>query len=162
MGEWKMTNNEVIFEAKRLIERIKLKYPDFVGKTATESDLAKLEKELQLKLPEWYIELYTTVPLINAEFGIQEDEHDEDYDGVSYIIWGGVDDIFDESTKYEPGISVLEDGFVFLASCSHGSGDPIYVKLSSKQQSVFRIYHDDHSKNQLAEDLTSLFKNAII
>ncbi|SDN28656.1 hypothetical protein SAMN05518871_104170 [Psychrobacillus sp. OK028] len=83
-------------------------------------------------MPEWYIELYTTVPLIDAEFGIQEDEPDEDYDGVSYIIWGGVDDIIDESTKYEPGISALEDGFVFLASCSHGSGDPIYAKLNSK------------------------------
>nr|WP_256371026.1 SMI1/KNR4 family protein [Psychrobacillus sp. OK028] len=111
---------------------MKLKYPDFVGKTATESDLTRLEKELKIKLPEWYIELYTTVPLIDAEFGIQEDEPDEDYDGVSYIIWGGVDDIIDESTKYEPGISALEDGFVFLASCSHGSGDPIYAKLNSK------------------------------
>lgn len=157
-----MTNNGIIIEAKRLIERIKLKYPDFVGKTASESELAKLERELKIKLPEWYIELYTTVPLIDAELGIQEDEPDEDYDGISYIIWGGVDDIIDESTKYEPGISGLKDGYVYLASCSHGSGDPIYFKLSSKQQSVFRIYHDDFSKNQLAEDFASLFKNAII
>jgi hypothetical protein len=162
MGVWIMKNNEAIIEAKRLVERIKLKYPDFVGKSATESDLAKLEKELKIKLPEWYIELYTTVPLIDAEFGIQEDEPDEDYDGFSYIIWGGVDDIINESKKYEPGISVIEDGFVFLASCSQGSGDPIYIKLNTKQPSVFRIYHDDYSKNQLADDLTSLFKNATI
>jgi hypothetical protein len=157
-----MTNNEMIIEAQKLVERIKLKYPEFVGKTASESELAKLERKLKIKLPEWYIELYTTVPIIDAELGIQEDEPDEDYDGVSYIICGGVDDIIDESTKYEPGISVLKDGYVFLASCSHGSGDPIYIKLSSKQPSVFRIYHDDFSKNQLAEDLASLFKNAII
>ncbi|MDQ0201865.1 SMI1/KNR4 family protein [Neobacillus ginsengisoli] len=157
-----MINNEIIIEAKRLVERIKLKYPDFVSKTASERELAKLERELKIKLPEWYIELFTTVPLIDAELGIQEDEPDEDYDGISYIIWGGVDDIIDESNKYEPGISVLKDGYVFLASCSHGSGDPIYIKLSSMQPSVFRIYHDDFSKNQLADDLTSLFKNAII
>ncbi|HHY72090.1 MAG TPA: SMI1/KNR4 family protein [Bacillus bacterium] len=157
-----MTNNEIIIGAKRLVERIMSKYPDFVGKTATESDLEKLEKELKIKLPKWYIELYTTVPLIDAEFGIQEDEPDEDYDGVSYIIWGGVDDIIDESTKYEPGISALEDGYVFSASCSHGSGDPIYIKLNSNLPSVFRIYHDDYSKNELADDLTSLFKSAII
>lgn len=56
MGVWKMTNNEIIIEAKRLIERIKSKYPDFVGKTATVSDLAKLETELKIKLPKWYIE----------------------------------------------------------------------------------------------------------
>jgi len=138
-----MKNNEVIIEAERLVERIKLKYPEFVGKTATKSELANLEKELKIKLPEWYIKLYTTVPLIDAEFGIQEYEPDEDYDGVSYIIWGRVDDIIDESTKYEPGISLIGDGYVFSASCSHGSGDPIYLKLSSKQPSVFRIYHDD-------------------
>ncbi|RHW43344.1 hypothetical protein D1B31_01360 [Neobacillus notoginsengisoli] len=157
-----MKHDEIIIQAKRLVERINLKYPDFLGKTAKESDLAKLEKELKIKLSEWYIELYTTAPLIEAEFGIQEDEPDEEYDGVSYIEWGGVDDIIKESTKYEPGISVIKDGFVFLASCSHGSGDPIYVKLSSKQPKVFRIYNDDYSKNQLAEDLVSLFKNAII
>lgn len=157
-----MTNNNIIIEAKKLEERIKLKYPDFIGKKATENELAKLEKELKIKLPEWYVELYKTVPLINAEFGIQEDEADEDYDGVSYMILEGIDDIINESTNYEPGMSVLEDGYIFFASCSHGSGDPIFINLSSKQPSVFRIYHDDYSKNQLAEDLTSLFKNAII
>jgi hypothetical protein len=52
-----MTNNEIIIEAKRLVERIKLKYPNFIDTTASESDLAKLEKELKIKLPEWYIEL---------------------------------------------------------------------------------------------------------
>ncbi|MFZ3591904.1 hypothetical protein ACOI1C_22535 [Bacillus sp. DJP31] len=113
-------------------------------------------------MPNWYIELYTTVPLIDAEFGVQEDEQDEDYDGISYMIWGGADDILEESTKYEPGISALKDGYVFVASCSHGSGDPIYVKLSSDAPRVYSIYHDDLTKAQLLENLASLFKNAII
>ena len=157
-----MTNNNIIIEAQRLLERIKLEYPNFIGKKATESELAKLEKELNLKLPEWYVELYKTIPLINAEFGIQEFEPEENFDGVSYMILDSVDDIIKESTKYEPGISALEDGYVLLASCSHGSGDPIFINLRSKEPSVVRIYHDDYSKNQLAEDLASLFKNAII
>lgn len=157
-----MTKNEIPLEAKQLVDRIRLKYPNFVGKTASESDITKIEKELKIKLPEWYIELYTTVPIISAEFGIQGDEPDEDYDGISYMIWGGVDEIIDESTKYEPGISALKDGYVFVASCSHESGDPIYIKLSSIQTRVFRIYHDDLTKVQLVEDVASLFKNAII
>lgn len=136
-----MTSNEITFEARWLVDRIKIKYPEFVGKTASESDIAKL--------PNWYIELYTTVPLIDAVFGVQEYEQDEDYDGISYMIWGGVDDILEESTKYEPGISALKDGYVFVASCSHGSGDPIYVKLSSDEPRVYRIYHDDLTKAQL-------------
>jgi len=157
-----MTNNEIILEARRLVDRIKIKYPDFVGKTVSESDIAKLEKELKIKLPNWYIELYTTVPLIDTEFGVQEYEPDEDYDGISYMICGGVHDIIEESTEFEPGISALKDGYVFLASCSHGSSDPIYVKLNSDETRVYRIYHDDLTKAQLVENLASLFKNAII
>lgn len=61
-----MTNGEIIYEAKQLVERIKLRYPNFVGKTVRESDIAKLEKALSIKLPEWYFELYTNVPLIDA------------------------------------------------------------------------------------------------
>jgi hypothetical protein len=157
-----MTSNEIISEAKWLVKRIKLQYPDFVGKTASDSDIAKLERKLKIKLPKWYIELYTTVPLIDAEFGVQEDEPIEGYDGVSYMMWGSVNDIIEENTEYEPGISALNDGYVFIASCSHGSGDPIFIKLNSDEPRVFRIYHDDFTKSQLAENLVSLFKNAKI
>jgi len=58
-----MTNNETIFEANRLVERIKVQHPDFIGKTSSESDIERLERNLNVKLPKWYIELYTTVPL---------------------------------------------------------------------------------------------------
>ncbi|WP_147533303.1 SMI1/KNR4 family protein [Bacillus marasmi] len=157
-----MTDDKIIFEAKCLVNRIKLKYPNFVGKIVSDTEIEKIEKDLNIKLPEWYIALYKTVPLINSEFGIPEFEPDEDFDGISYIIWDGVDDIIDECTKYEPGISALKDGFIFVASCSHGSGDPIFIKLNSNQPSVFRIYHDDLTKVQLVDNLAYLFKNAII
>lgn len=157
-----MINNETIFEANSLVERIKLQYPDFVGNTASESDIERLERTLNIKLPKWYIELYTTVPLIGAEFGVQEDEPIEDYDGVSHMMWGSVDDIIEENTEYEPGTSALKDGYVFIASCSHGSGDPIFIKLNSDEPGVYRIYHDDFTKSQIAENLVSLFKNAKI
>jgi SMI1 / KNR4 family (SUKH-1) len=157
-----MRNQEISFAAKRLVDRIKLKYPEFVGRTARKSDIEKLGKELMINLPKWYIELYTFIPLIGAEFGIQEHEPDEEFDGVSYILWGDVEDIIEESTKYEPGRSALKEGYVFVASCSHGSGDPIYIKLSTNEPKVFRIYHDDLSKVQLEDNLISLFNNAII
>jgi hypothetical protein len=162
LGGLLLINNAITLEAKRLVDKIKNKYPGFVGKTASNSDIEKLERELKIKLPEWYIELYTTVPLIDAEFGIQEDEPEENYDGISYMMWGSVDDIIEESTRYEPGISVLKEGYIFAASCSHGSGDPIFIKMSSDKPSAFRVYHDDFSKVQLVENLTLLFKNAIV
>ena len=115
---------------------------------------------MNIKLPDWYIELYTTVPLIGAEFGVQEDEPVEDYDGVSYVMWGSIDDIIIENTKYEPGISVLKDGYIFVASCSHGSGDPLFVKLNAEEARIYLIYHDDLTKSPLAENIGSLFRNA--
>ncbi|QOR64816.1 SMI1/KNR4 family protein [Cytobacillus suaedae] len=140
-----------------------LQYPDFVGKTSSDSDIERLERKLNVKLSKWYIELYTTVPLIGAEFGVQEDEPIEDYDGVSHMMWGSVDDIIEENTEYEPGTSALKDGYVYIASCSHGSGDPIFFKLNSDDPGVYRrIYHDDFTTSQLAENLVSLFKNAKI
>ncbi len=157
-----MKNIKIYSEAQHLVERIKLKYPGFSGKTASHNDIVKLERELKIKLPEWYIQLYSNVPLIDAEVGVQEYEPDEGYDGVSYMMWGNVDDIIEESTKCEPGASVLKGGYIFAASCSHGSGDPIFIKINSDEPRVYRIYHDDFTKVQLGENLTSLFKNAII
>lgn len=69
------------------------------------------------------------------------------------IIWGSVSDIIEESTECEPGISALSDGYVFIASCSHGSGDTIFLKLNSEEPSVYRIFHDDFTKTQLEENL---------
>jgi hypothetical protein len=117
---------------------------------------------LNINLPNWFIELYTTVPIIGAEFGVQENESDEAYDGISYIIWRDVNDIIEESTEYEPGMIALNEGYVFVASCSHGSGDPIFLNLNLEEPRLFRIYHDDFTKAQLKENLVSLFKSAVI
>lgn len=59
------------------------------------------------------------------------------------MIWEGVDDIIDDSTKYEPGISALKDGFIFVASCSHGSGDPIFINVTSDQPGLFRYCRNE-------------------
>jgi len=151
----------MISEAKKLVDRIKLESPDFEGRTLCESDIEKLENALNIKLPNWYVELYTTVPLVDAEFGVQEYEPEGEFDGISYMIWGGFDDIIEESAEYEPGVSALKDGYIYVASCSHGSGDPVFIKLSSEEHGVYRIFHDDHTKTLLDEDLTSLFKNSV-
>ncbi|CAH1203841.1 hypothetical protein PAECIP111891_02444 [Paenibacillus allorhizoplanae] len=155
-------SNEIIFEAQSLVERIKTKYPKFVGQIASKADIIELERKLKTKLPEWFYELYTTVPIIDAEFGVQENEPDDDYDGISYMMWGDVNSIIQECTEYEPGISVLQDGYIYIATCSHGSGDPIFINLNTEEPKVFRIYHDDFRNVLLAGSLVDLFKNAII
>lgn len=154
--------NEIILESHRLVEKIKIKYPNFIGRTASKADINELEGIIKRKLPEWYFELYSTIPIIDAEFGVQENEPDDKYDGVSYLMWGDIKSVIQESTEFEPGISVLKDGYLYIASCSHGSGDPIFINVNTEEPKVFRIYHDDFSKSLLAESLADLLKNAII
>lgn len=82
-------------------------------------------------------------PINKCWVGIPEFELDDDFDGISFMIWEGVDDIIDDSTKYEPGISALKDGFIFVASCSHGSGDPIFINVTSDQPGLFRYCRNE-------------------
>ncbi|KRE61929.1 SMI1/KNR4 family protein [Paenibacillus sp. Soil750] len=155
-------DNEIVLEAEKLVERLKLKYPQFVGRTAKESDILELERKLKLKLPDWYHELYVNVPIIGAEFGFQEFQAEYDFDGVSYIIWEDLESIFQECMEYAPGMFVNEKEYIFVASCSHGSGDPIFINLSSNDPQVVRIYHDDTDIVKVEDSLSKLFKNAII
>lgn len=155
-------SSDIVIEALRLIEKIKVQYPTFVGRTATEQEIVDLELALKIKLPDWYRDLYLNVPIIDAEFGLQEYQVEDDFDGVSYMIWGDIGTVIQESMEYVPGIHVREKGYLFVASCSHGSGDPIFINLNTSDHSVFRIYHDDTSVVQIADCLSNLFKNVII
>ncbi|WP_040948954.1 SMI1/KNR4 family protein [Gorillibacterium massiliense] len=155
----------VIEEARRLISRIKEKYPVFQGRTANYEEVINFQNKLGRRLPDWFIKLYTQVPIIDAEFGFQEFEPDGEYDGISYAIWGDISSILEESFMYEPGVSVLEQGYIFIASCSGGSGDHIFINLNhegNQDPGIYRIYHDDHSKIRISERLTDFFINAII
>ncbi|MCL6603727.1 MAG: SMI1/KNR4 family protein [Paenibacillus sp.] len=157
--------NNITIVAQQLIAKLKKQYPLFTGRTTSIGELQDLQKNINIKLPEWYFDLYSSVNLIDAEFGFREFEADGDYDGISFIIVGDIKDILDESLKYSPGMNVLEEGYIFFGSCSHGSGDPIFlnIKIENEQDPpVFRIYHDDNSIVQISNSLSELFNNAKI
>lgn len=94
--------NKIIIAAQQLVARLKEQFPQYIGRTASVEELQELQKNLNLKLPEWYIALYSSVHIIDAEFGFQEFEADEDYDGISFLCVGEIRDILDESLKYSP------------------------------------------------------------
>ncbi|WP_019636535.1 SMI1/KNR4 family protein [Paenibacillus fonticola] len=154
-------NTSLIHSAEGLIEKVKEKYPDYKGKIATIEEMESLQNQLGIILPKDLIHLYTAVPIIDAEFGFQEYEPEPDFDGISYILWGGIKDILDESLRYQPGIHVLKEGYLFVANCSHGSGDPIFIKFEEEgKYGVYRIFHDDISISKVSDSLTELFYNA--
>lgn len=154
-------SNQIIQEAIDLVQRIKDKYPAFQGRTAKLEDVHQLQDQLKVKLPTWLIELYVSIPIIGVEFYFQEYEADGDYDGRSCVMIGDIQSILDECTKFAPGIFLQKDEFIYFASCSHGSGDPIFLKLNSLEEpEVYRVFHDDISKIKVSEKLSEFLKNA--
>jgi hypothetical protein len=113
---------EIILEAQKLIQKIKGQYPAFVGRTATDQEILDLEYALRIKLLAWYRDLYLKVPIIDAEFGFQEYPEEDGYDGVSYMMWGALDTVLQESTAYVPGKDVREKGLLLLQVALMGAG----------------------------------------
>ena len=53
-----------------------------------------------------------------------------------------------EMQEFYPGIVVSPDGFVAVASCSLGSGDPYFVNIKDGADGpLYRIYHDEVTPN---------------
>lgn len=155
--------NNIIIAAQQLIAKLKKQYPQYTGRTTSIEELQELQNKLNIKLPEWYIELYSCVNIIDAEFGFQEFEADGEYEGISFLIIGDIKDILNESLYYSPGLNVLEKGYVFFGSCSHGSGDPVFLNIKNEEKQdppVFRIYHDDNSIIEISNSISELFNNA--
>ena len=49
----------------------------------------------------------------------------------------------EESEEFYPGIAVAPDGFIPVASCLKGSGDPYFINKHDGVNGVlYRIYHD--------------------
>ena len=49
----------------------------------------------------------------------------------------------EESEDFYPGIAVAPDGYIPVASCLKGSGDPYFInKHDGVNGSLYRIYHD--------------------
>ena len=48
-----------------------------------------------------------------------------------------------EMDDYHPGIIVKDDGFIPVASCLKGSGDPYFINVNDGPGgALYRIYHD--------------------
>ncbi|CAH2215173.1 hypothetical protein [Tepidibacter aestuarii] len=128
--------------------------------------------EIEKLLPYWFIELTSQIPLIGTEFGFQEFEPEEDFDGISYMLWNDTNAMIEESMDYIPGCAIFESGFICIASCSLGSGDPFFIPINKGDNPpVFRVFHEfgentdeilKEGMELVSERLSDLFKKAII
>lgn len=92
-------------------------------------------------LPDYWTRFIHEHGLEQAEISVPEED---DASGV------GVDlQVFDEAmatdeaTNFYPGIAVAKDGFVPVAGCTLGSGDPYFIDVNDGEGGpLYRVYHD--------------------
>ena len=91
--------------------------------------------------PEYWKKFVNLNSLIGGEFTVPEDV---DLSGVGAVfeILSEAHSI-DEAKNYWPGIGVFGDGFIPVAGCSIGSGDPYFINVNDGENGpLYRIYHD--------------------
>ena len=160
----------VVAEAKKLVERAEA--VGLRGVTIPGNHLRDLVCDLKMELPLWLTELLTTVPLCGLEFGWQAFDAEPRFDGIQWLEWSDAQGIRIESLEGYPGIAILGHGYINVASCSGGTGDPYFVCVNEgSDPPIYQVYHDISDKPELilaegrrvvAPTLSQFFREALV
>lgn len=114
------------------------------GSKITESEADKLVKSLPSDLlPAWLIDILQNYPLSGVCFSLDED-NDESGLGAD-LRWFSADQMIEEALSAYPGKVVLKLGYLPVAACLAGSGDPYFLKMKDSNLDdpvLVRIPHD--------------------
>jgi hypothetical protein len=119
------------------------------GRACPRKDLEPLERALGTSLPDWYVTLFCEHALVGLELG----RHEPDDDDIIWLEWSAPAGLISESIDCFPGRAILSQGYINVASCSHGSGDPYFVALSAGPDPP--LYQIDHEAGDEAEAILS-------
>lgn len=107
------------------------------GKVASVADLDVL-RTFNAAIPAALLELLGSLPVAGVVFRLAPDD-DISGLGAEYRVMTA-EEAVEEATKLYPGISAAPLGYVPIASCWEGSGDPYFVHCPTGR--IFRIPHD--------------------
>lgn len=114
------------------------------GSKITKSEAADLAKNLPPELlPMWLMEALQNYPLSGVCFSLDEDD-DESGLGAD-LKWFAADQMIEEALSAYPGKVVLKLGYLPVALCLAGSGDPYFLKMADSNLDdpvLVRIPHD--------------------
>ena len=143
-----------------------------VGRKATFEEIKYINQKCNNIIPDWYAELLIRYPICGLELGWQQFEPEEDFDEVNWMVWSNPEMMQSEMIEAYPGIAIYKYGYMNIASCSHGSGDPYFMNINeSKNPPVLQVFHDVSDNYEvivkqgidiIAGRLSDFFKNAIV
>lgn len=126
-----------------LVSEIEGKETQLTGTQASEEDINQLAE----RLPEgtvlsWSLPLLKRFPLAGVCFSL--DEEDDESELGADLKWFTVTQMLEEALAVYPGKVALKLGYLPVASCLAGSGDPYFLKISDGNDDppLVRIPHD--------------------
>lgn len=114
-------------------------------------------------IPKFWIKFLDENALRGVECEIPKDADLSQLDGGCLEVFDETN-ILDEANNFYPGLVVKNDGYIPVAGCSHGSGDPYFININDGEFGpLYRIYHDDvhddsYDKNQAIEVVLANYK----
>lgn len=126
-----------------LVSELEKKEMSLTGSKATESDAKQLVERLPSDLvPSWLPPLLQRFQLAGVCFSLDEEEDDSEL-GAD-LKWFSVSQMVEEALLVYPGKSVLSLGYLPIAACLAGSGDPYFLKILNDNEDppLVRIPHD--------------------
>ncbi|MGY5615428.1 hypothetical protein [Vibrio brasiliensis] len=126
-----------------LISEIERKETQLSGAQASEEDINQLVERLPEGLvPSWLLPLLKRFPLAGVCFSL--DEEDDESELGADLKWFTVSQMLEEALAVYPGKVVLKLGYLPVASCLAGSGDPYFLKMLNDNDDppLVRIPHD--------------------
>src|SRR5262249_24235048 len=111
------------------------------------------------------IELLQRVPLIKCMFSHARPPWTWD------LQWLDVAQVRSEAMEAHPGISALKLGYIPVAQCLLGSGNPFFVRFDSDDPAIVQILHDVFKNNyvlipesfvMVSPTLSAFFADAVV
>ena len=132
-----------------LVSELEKKEMSLTGSKATETDVIQLVERLPSDMvPSWLPPLLQRFGLAGACFSLDEDD-DESELGAE-LKWFSVSQMLEEALMVYPGKSALRLGYLPVAACLAGSGDPYFLKISISDEDppLVRIPHEMASDDE--------------
>lgn len=143
-----------------------------IGRKATIEEINSINQDCNNIMSDWHAEILLNYPICGLELGWQQFEPEDDFDGINWMSWSNPEWMKSEMIEAYPGIAIYKHGYLNVATCSHGSGDPYFININEDDNPrVLQVFHDVSDNYELiiaegidviTESLSDFFQNAII
>ena len=136
-----------------IVEQLEKKENQLNGRAISDTEVKNLKLKLSSKLvPDWHVSILKRFSLVGMSFSL--DEEDDESGMEADLKWLNPDEVIEESLSVCPGMVVTRLGYLPVASCLTGSGNPYFLKVKdtgSGNPALVRISHDSASGDDYPE-----------